>query len=414
MCTDHVVVDRPSVGRTAREAMPSQVRPLSPRQTGRWRRLAAHPPAPGAVRTRSGARTRSALLGETPTVTSDNMYSSHPPACRCLWGATPAEGSRCGKPPRHNRPRVMPVGGFAFAFGGLLCIVLGLFGGLEPFALCALTVLALSAMVTSIRRYRPSSAWPWYAICTALALFVVGGSAAGALGTLGNLTAHRSIIPDIITIPGYLILAAGLLGFTRARSSGVGSSLGVVLDAVMVSLAILACAWVYIIEPVLLRRQTPLDIRLALTCYPAASVFLVVVTLRIAFGPDQRRSPSYWFLLFAMCMLFIGDLLYMLTEIHLLHLPNGVLDLPYEVGYLAAGLGALHPSMRSLTEHVGRTEHAEAEWANRHRDRCPVRSGAPVAQSVPGTIRRPDHGVRYHSGADLHGGGPHGPGTARI
>ena len=127
----------------------------------------------------------------------------------------------------------------------------------------------------------------------------------------------------------------------------------------MVSLAILACAWVYVIEPVLLRRQTPLDIRLVLTCYPTASVFLVVVTLRIAFGPDQRRSPSYWFLLCAMSAMFIGDSLYMLTEIHLLHLPNGLLDVPYELAYLAGGLAALHPSMRSLTEHTGRGEHTE-------------------------------------------------------
>ncbi len=253
----------------------------------------------------------------------------------------------------------MPVGVLAFAVGGALCLVLGFFGAVGTYALCALAALTVITMVTSVRRYRPSSSWQWYAICAAMMLFFVGSAASGALGTLGNLTAHRSIIPDVITIPGYLVLAAGLLGFTRARTSNDGRSLGVVLDALVVSLAIFACAWVYIIEPVLLHRQTPLDIRLVLVCYPTASVFLVVVTVRIAFGPDLRRSPSYWFLLTAMCAMLIGDWVYMLTEIHILHLPSGLLDLPYGLAYVGAGLMALHPSMRSLTEHTGRTEHAE-------------------------------------------------------
>ena len=254
--------------------------------------------------------------------------------------------------------RPPPVAMLLFLGTGLLWLgldVLGLLGPFGPTALFSVSAATLVAMVLSVRRYRPSSRWPWYAISAALAVFLVGGGLASQLHTLGDLTVHRSLIPDLITLPGYVVLAAGFFGFSRARTRDHRRNVGVILDALMAALGLLACAWVYIIDPVLNRHQTPLDVRLVLSCYPAASLFLVVVTLRIAFGPGQRRTPTYWLLLVAMAAMFVGDSLYMLAEIHVLHLAQQLLELPYGIAYLAGGAGALHPSMRMLTEPAGRT-----------------------------------------------------------
>ncbi len=243
-----------------------------------------------------------------------------------------------------------------FLVGGLALVALavsGLLGTAEPTAMFVVGVATLCALVFSVRRHRPALSWPWWAISASLALFLAGGALRFDLHTLGNITARRSLVPDLISLPGYALGAAGLLGFSRARDRGRQRHFGVILDAVIAALAILAVAWVYVIDPVLFRFHTPLDVRLVLTCYPAMSIFLVVVTVRIAFSPEQNRVPSYWFLLVTMTCMFAGDTLYMFADADHLNVAGRLLDLPYGLAFVAAGAMALHPSMRALTEPAG-------------------------------------------------------------
>jgi len=218
------------------------------------------------------------------------------------------------------------------------------------FALGAATLLSL---VLAVRRNHPSVPWPWWAIAGSVALFLVGGATRLDLHTLGNLSSSRSLVPDLISLPGYALGAVGLLGFSRARSQGRQRYLGMVLDGVIAALALLAVAWVYVIDPVLFHHHTPMTVRLVLVCYPAMSIFLVVLTFRIAFSPEQQRVPSYWFLLAAMTCMFVGDTLYMFADIDLISVAGRLVDLPYGLAFVATGTMALHPSMRALTEPAG-------------------------------------------------------------
>ena len=190
--------------------------------------------------------------------------------------------------------------------------------------------------------------------------FLVGGALRFDFHTLGNITASRSLVPDLLSLPGYGLGAAGLLGFSRARDRGRQRHFGVILDGVIAALAILAVAWVYVIDPVLFHSHTPLATRLVLTCYPAMSIFLVVVTVRIAFSSEQNRVPSYWFLLAAMTCMFVGDSLYMFADIDLISVAGRLLDLPYALAFVATGTMALHPSMRALTEPAGNRPQASS------------------------------------------------------
>jgi diguanylate cyclase (GGDEF)-like protein len=217
-----------------------------------------------------------------------------------------------------------------------------------------LGVGTLAALVYSVMHHRPAVRWPWWAISGSVLLFIVGGALRLELNTLGNIGAGRSLVPDFVSLPGYGLGAAGLLGFSRARHRGPHRHYGVVLDGVIAALALLAVAWVYVIDPVLSHHATPLAVRLVLTCYPAVSLFLVVVTIRIAFSPEQERVPSYWFLLAAMTCMFAGDTLYMFADIDLVHVAGRLLDLPYGLAFVATGTMALHPSMRAFTEPAGR------------------------------------------------------------
>jgi diguanylate cyclase (GGDEF)-like protein len=89
---------------------------------------------------------------------------------------------------------------------------------------------------------------------------------------------------------------------------------------------------------------------LVFIAYPSMSIFLVVVTLRIAFSPERERVPAFWLLVVAMACMFVGDAVGALVECHLLHVSGRFLDLPYGLAYLGAGTTVLHPSMRKLTE----------------------------------------------------------------
>ncbi len=226
-----------------------------------------------------------------------------------------------------------------------------LLGPLEESTFVLLGLASVAATVLGVRWYRPSLRWPWWTICAAGVLFVIGGGARVALQTVGDLSESRSLIPDLITLPGYLLFAIGLTGLARSRRRGRDDDLDVMLDGVIAALAALTLAWVYLITPALFHQEeAPLSARALLAAYPPMSVFLVAVTARIAFSARTRRSPSYRFLLGAMAFMLVGDVLYMFVDSGLVTVPRSIVDLPYVLTYVFFGANVLHPSMRELTE----------------------------------------------------------------
>ena len=112
-----------------------------------------------------------------------------------------------------------------------------------------------------------------------------------ALLTAGDLTDTRSLLPDMIALPGYLLLVVGLLGFSRSRGRGEAQR---------------AWCWTALSRLSLLRprlgvrrrarsrtEQTPTLVKIVLAAYPSMSIFLVVVTLRIVFNATGN-APAFW------------------------------------------------------------------------------------------------------------------------
>jgi len=238
----------------------------------------------------------------------------------------------------------------AYLLFGTLAIAVGLlFAQVEPMVFVLLGVATTAALVVSVRVRRPSLVWPWACMTVAFVLFIVGGTSRGSLQTLGNVTATRSLLPDILTLPAYALLAIALLGFSRSRARGAAQT-SVILDGFIAALALASLAWAFVVQPVLLQQSTPNLVKVVLTAYPSLSVFLVVVTLRIVFNAEGKRVPAFWLCVGAMSLLFVGDGFYIFADINLLHVPARLLDLPYAAAFLVAGAMAIHPSMRKLTE----------------------------------------------------------------
>jgi diguanylate cyclase (GGDEF)-like protein len=210
---------------------------------------------------------------------------------------------------------------------------------------------AVAAAVLGVVRYQPEIRWPWALIAAALVVFLAGGGAREALGTLGDLSSHRSLIPDLITIPGYVMIGLALLGIARARRQGRRDIDGM-LDGVVASLAAMTLAWIYLVNPALFHAHAPLAVRLVLSWYPPLSVFLVAITARLDFTGGMRRLVSYQLLLTAVGTTLVGDVVYMLIETHAVTLPQHVFEVPYALAYVAFIGAVLHPSMRELTEPI--------------------------------------------------------------
>jgi diguanylate cyclase len=228
-------------------------------------------------------------------------------------------------------------------FGTLAIAVSLLFPQWEPIVFLLLGISTTVALIVSVIVRRPSLIWPWASMATAFVLFIVNGAARGSLQTLGNLTATRSLLPDILALPAYALLAIGLLGFSRSRARGAAQT-SVVLDGFIAAVALASLAWAFVVEPVLMQRLAPNLVKIVLTAYPSMSIFLVVVTLRIVLNADGKRAAAFWLCVGAMSFMFLGDALYMFADMNLLHV------LPYAAAFLGAGATALHPSMRQLTE----------------------------------------------------------------
>jgi diguanylate cyclase (GGDEF)-like protein len=232
----------------------------------------------------------------------------------------------------------------------VVAAAVGLLGPLASYTFLLFGTGAVAATVFGVRTHRPGVSWPWILIAVAFVVFLVGGAVRQALDTLGDLSSQRSLLPDLITVPGYVIVALGLVGLARGRRGAI--DVDGMLDGVVASLAAMTLAWIYLVNPALFDVHAPLQVRLLLSCYPPLSVFLFAITARLAFTYRARRVLSYQLLLAALGMLLAGDVVYMLIETHVLTLPDRVIDVPYALSYLLFIGAVIHPSMRELTEPI--------------------------------------------------------------
>ena len=138
--------------------------------------------------------------------------------------------------PRRTRPARDRLTSMYLTVGALAIASSVAFPQLETIVFLVLGVATAASVVGSVRVRRPAVVWPWACLVVAFALFIVGGAARSSLGTMGDLTETRSLLPDMIALPGYLLLVVALLGFSRSRVRGEAQT-SVVLDALIAALA---------------------------------------------------------------------------------------------------------------------------------------------------------------------------------
>ncbi len=300
----------------------------------------------------------------------------------------------------------------ALGAGVLLLDALGVLGAYADLTLVILGGAGLVAASAGLWRWRPEPRWPWMLQILALLLFLCGGAARVSLGTLGDLSPSRSLLPDALTLPGYLMLGIALLGLARARRRPGANDFDATLDAVIASTACLALAWVYLINPALSERHVDLPIRLLLAAYPAMCVFLVAIGARIAFTADADRPVSLRLLFVTLLATLAGETFYMLVDAHIAEVDPRFLDLPFGLAYVALMTAFLHPSLRQVSTPVHVTAAAPRRGPLRVRRRRLVHPSGDHAEPGPAEPGRSAHPGGHRDRLHRHCGLADVPGPA--
>jgi diguanylate cyclase (GGDEF)-like protein len=243
----------------------------------------------------------------------------------------------------------------AFLVGGLAWVAADLAGVLGPaseYTFLAIAVATLIASQIGITRYRPVPQWPWRLLTLAVVVFLVGGGVKQAVQSFGDLSPSRSLVPDYIIVPGYVLVLIAFVGFLRGRWRHRGHDVDAVLDSAVIALAALAAAWVYLMTPALSQDDLTIAVRISLAIYPPLSVFLAALSLRLAFAAGGRSSVAQRLFVVMMFAMVTGDVVSTIGDAHLFAVPKRLADLPYAVAFISLGVITLHPSMGTLADEV--------------------------------------------------------------
>lgn len=222
----------------------------------------------------------------------------------------------------------------------------------------AFALATVVAIVVGVRLYRPRRVGCWLLIAAAELLWVSGDSVWTVHTFTGTEIAFPSVA-DVLYLAGYPVLAAGLILLVRAREP-VGNR-AALIDASIVGLGAALLYWLVLASPYVEDSSLGVAGSMVATAYPAGDALLLAVCLRLLFGSPRGRS-SFRFLILGLLVLLVVDTVYGVLELKGLYTEQDVLDIWWLVSYFALGAGAMHPSMRSLSEPVQIDQRRPSRW----------------------------------------------------
>ena len=209
---------------------------------------------------------------------------------------------------------------------------------------------AAGAIVAGVRLHRPQRRLPWYLFAAAQVLFVAGDFLYYTLPEIvHSYTPDFPSVGDIPYISVYPFIIAGLLLVIHARNPRRDRA--ALVDALIVGVGVGVVSWVYLMVPYAQDQHLPLGTKALSIAYPLMDVLVLAVTVRLAVDAG-RRAAGFHMLLFGLAGLVVTDSIYGLIELNGTYKTGSLLDIGWIVYYVAWGVAALHPSMRTLTQPV--------------------------------------------------------------
>ncbi|HEY7629028.1 MAG TPA: EAL domain-containing protein, partial [Ilumatobacteraceae bacterium] len=254
-------------------------------------------------------------------------------------GTTGVDTGRRGAPWAAHRTLLISLGAYVTV---IAAHVWGVLGGLTyPLVIIA----AIACAFVGLRIHRPKLRWPWWALVLTGVLWTIAGVAREATNATGDLTHHRSLLPDVFALPGYAMFGAALYGMLRARRAPDDRVAR--LDGIMLGAGALLLVNELLILPTLRIDHAWVMARIAIAIYPAISMCLLVLAARLAFASWQPSS-AFSLLLGGTAALFVGDIVFALGDAGWIHGNERLLEVPYLLVPASIGTAALLPSMNRI------------------------------------------------------------------
>ena len=204
-------------------------------------------------------------------------------------------------------------------------------------------------ILVAVRAHKPEPRAPWFLFALGQFLFIMGDVLAYNYERFFHTELPYPSVADLFYLLVYPCLALGLLLLLRRRSPG--RDWASFIDSLMIAIGVSTLSWVFLIGPNW-HAEGDLYQRLTSMAYPIMDVVLVTVAIRLAVGAGKRVA-AFRLILAAILVLCVTDSAYGWTLLHTPYVPgSGYLEIGWIAFYVLWGMGALHPSMGSLSERV--------------------------------------------------------------
>ena len=221
----------------------------------------------------------------------------------------------------------------------------------------AFGTVCVGALVIGVRMHRLDRSLAWHVgrpeAWTLLGIGLLALVAADAIRTLpsGPSGPAYPSLGDVLMLPGYGALAAGLLLLIRVRAPG--RALDCALLAGIATLGVTFPLWVLIFGPAGSGASTSTATAFVSLLWIGLDVYVLLLTSRLMLLSDEH-PPAYSYLLLALGTLLTVHLVVAITALKGARFAYAGLEGPFVVVYGLWALAALHPSMATLFEPVMR------------------------------------------------------------
>jgi diguanylate cyclase (GGDEF)-like protein len=232
-----------------------------------------------------------------------------------------------------------------FAGAGIVACVLYAADFSAVVSMVAFAVLGIGtvwACFAGPRRFGARPRTAWLLMGTAALLFLFG---VVVRPWANEYPVPVMLLPDVATIPGYLVLAVFFAILLRARQSVERHA---VLDGLIVTLAGGLASALLLAAPAAAITDRPAIVSVLSGLYPFFDVILVLLLINLTFTATTW-PVSLVTLLAATTMMIIGDVAYAIIGVFGLTYASTLLDVPFLFAYVLLGVTALHPSVVELS-----------------------------------------------------------------
>jgi diguanylate cyclase (GGDEF)-like protein len=161
--------------------------------------------------------------------------------------------------------------------------------------------------------------------------------------------ASQQITTETLFLLVQVVLAVGLLYIISRRLGSDPRS--VLVDGLIVAAGSWFIMWILLVQPTLELQNRPVAVTTLIGFTLAVSVVVLFTLATLLFG-DTARTPSAWMVAGAITFTLLGDFIYASIDSGRLQLETRAASGAYVLGLFLASAAFLHPSVRTLTEHV--------------------------------------------------------------